>query len=107
MFNLILSPRSDIARISVDQAYQRWLELRSPSKFNATFAALDCYTELISKALSPDMLEQPFDIVTMQFCMHYAFETYDKVQTMLSNVTSYLRPGGRFIGTIPNGEQLM
>jgi mRNA (guanine-N7-)-methyltransferase len=39
--------------------------------------------------------------------MHYAFESESKVRTMLENVTTYLRPGGRFIGTTPNSETLL
>jgi mRNA (guanine-N7-)-methyltransferase len=39
--------------------------------------------------------------------MHYAFESETKVRTMLDNVTKYLRPGGRFIGTTPNAEILL
>lgn len=48
-----------------------------------------------------------FDVVTMQFCMHYAFETEKKARVMLDNVSKYLRPGGRFVGTIPNEAVLM
>jgi mRNA (guanine-N7-)-methyltransferase len=43
----------------------------------------------------------------MQFCMHYAFETVQKARCMLDNVSRYLRPGGIFIGTIPNADLLM
>lgn len=45
--------------------------------------------------------------MSMQFCMHYAFESEEKVRTMLQNVTAYLRPGGVFIGTIPNSRPLL
>jgi len=43
----------------------------------------------------------------MQFCMHYAFESVAKVRCMLTNVTRWLRPGGVFVGTVPNAEQLL
>ncbi|KAG6821167.1 hypothetical protein H0H93_005387 [Arthromyces matolae] len=111
----------DIAAISVDQARSRWESLRPP-KFSATFAALDCYTQPLTKAFSPDILGldssyeynadvqltgDPFDVVSMQFCMHYAFETEQKTRCMLENVSRYLRRGGVFIGTIPNAELLL
>ena len=79
----------------------------SSRKFDAHFAPLDCYTELLTVAFPPAKLEQLFDAVSMQFCMHYAFESASKVQCMLSNVSRWLRPGGVFIGTIPNAEQLL
>lgn len=43
----------------------------------------------------------------MQFCMHYAFETASKARMMIENVSRYLRPGGIFLGTIPNSELLL
>ncbi|KAH8102839.1 guanine-N(7)-methyltransferase [Cristinia sonorae] len=103
----------DIAAVSVDQARERYNSLRGP-KFDATFAAADCYTNLLSSSLPPSVTQtilppggQPFDVVSMQFCMHYAFETELKVRTMLQNVSNWLRPGGIFLGTIPNSAQLL
>ncbi|KIM48844.1 hypothetical protein M413DRAFT_87992 [Hebeloma cylindrosporum] len=97
---------ADIAEVSITQARNRWEGLRG-ARFDATFAALDCYTQPVSKAFPPAKLAQPFDVVSMQFCMHYAFETLQKARCMLDNVSRYLRPGGVFIGTIPNADLLM
>jgi len=96
----------DIANVSVEQARQRWESMR-PRRFDATFAALDCYTEPLTKVFSPQQLAQPFDVVSMQFCMHYAFETSQKARCMLRNVSDWLRPGGIFLGTVPNADQLL
>ncbi|KIK03835.1 hypothetical protein K443DRAFT_652210 [Laccaria amethystina LaAM-08-1] len=96
----------DIAAVSVDQARSRWELMRGP-RFEANFAALDCYAEPLSKAFSPAKLSQPFDVVSMQFCMHYAFETVQKARCMLENVSRHLRTGGVFIGTIPNADILL
>ncbi|KAF7440741.1 mRNA cap guanine-N7 methyltransferase [Pleurotus ostreatus] len=96
----------DIAAVSVDQARSRWESLRAP-KFAATFAAVDCYTTSLSKVIPPARLAEPFDVVSMQFCMHYAFENVQKARCMLENVSRWLRPGGVFIGTIPNAELLL
>ncbi|KAG9318424.1 mRNA capping enzyme-domain-containing protein [Chiua virens] len=97
---------ADIADISVNQARERWQTMANP-RFDAVFAAVDCYTEPLSKAFTPERLSQPFDVVSMQFCMHYAFETSQKTRCMLRNVSQYLRKGGVFIGTIPNADQLL
>ncbi|KDR73440.1 hypothetical protein GALMADRAFT_609653 [Galerina marginata CBS 339.88] len=97
---------ADIAAVSVDQARSRWEGLRGP-RFDATFAAIDCYTEPLEKAFPPAKLAQPFDVVSMQFCMHYAFETIQKARCMLDNVSRHLRSGGVFIGTIPNADLLL
>jgi mRNA (guanine-N7-)-methyltransferase len=107
--------------VSIEQAQSRWEQLRNP-KYHATFAALDCYTQPLTKAFSPSLLGMdrsysypsdvhltgdPFDVVSMQFCMHYAFETEAKARCMLENVSYYLRRGGVFIGTVPNAEFLL
>ncbi|KAF5365635.1 hypothetical protein D9758_003128 [Tetrapyrgos nigripes] len=97
---------SDIAAVSIDQARSRWEGIRAP-RFDASFAALDCYSESLAKAFPPETFSQPFDAVSMQFCMHYAFESESKARCMLDNVSRWLRDGGIFIGTIPNAEQLL
>src|SRR5258706_10637881 len=99
---------TDIATISVNQARDRWNSLKG-DRFNAWFSQLDAYHYPIKTAASlpPEALSRAFDVVTMQFCMHYAFETETAVHQMLDNVARYLRKGGRFIGTIPNAEFLM
>lgn len=61
----------------------------------------------IEDVLPASTVPRPFDIVSMQFCMHYAFETEDKVRTMLANVVRYLKPGGVFVGTIPDAKNLL
>lgn len=76
-------------------------------RFVASFAALDCYKEPLSKAFPPEKLAQPFDVVSMQFCMHYAFETVEKARCMLQNVSQWLREGGILVGTIPNADYLL
>ncbi|KAG8217459.1 mRNA capping enzyme-domain-containing protein, partial [Butyriboletus roseoflavus] len=97
---------ADIADVSIVQARERWQTMPHP-RFDAAFAAIDCYTEPLSKAFPPERLAQPFDVVSMQFCMHYAFETSQKARCMLRNVSQYLRKGGVFLGTIPNADQLL
>ena len=59
------------------------------------------------RELPAHLLAAPFDVVSLQFCMHYAFESEAKARTMLRNVTAWLRPGGVFIGTVPDAKQLM
>ena len=47
-----------------------------------------------------------FDVVSMMFCMHYAFENESKARRMLKNVAGSLRKGGRFLGVVPNSDML-
>ena len=106
---------TDIAEISIQQARSRYLSsaaanpTKGPSRFKAEFAALDCFSHSLSElpTLPIPPRAMPFDVVSMQFCMHYAFESVQKARLMLENVTRFLRKGGRFVGTIPNDKLLL
>ena len=91
----------------MDQARLRHASLRGGPRFAASFFALDCYEHLLRDRLPSPILARPFDVVSMQFCMHYAFESVQKARMMLENVSRWLRSGGRFIGTIPNDKLLL
>lgn len=51
--------------------------------------------------------DMKFDICSCQFALHYAFRSEKHVRRMLQNATAYLRPGGYFIGTIPNADMIV
>ncbi|KTW31913.1 mRNA (guanine-N7)-methyltransferase [Pneumocystis jirovecii RU7] len=91
----------DSAEVSIMQARERYRRLKF-FNFVAKFYVLDCYTNPLESILPPD--ERKFDIVSMQFSMHYAFETEAKCHQMLSNVSKSLTRGGKFIGTIPSSD---
>uniref|UniRef100_A0A8H7NF55 mRNA cap guanine-N(7) methyltransferase n=1 Tax=Bionectria ochroleuca TaxID=29856 RepID=A0A8H7NF55_BIOOC len=52
------------------------------------------------------MNRRGFDVVSMMFSMHYAFESETNARNMLRNVAGALKKGGRFIGCIPNSDVL-
>ncbi|KNE71147.1 hypothetical protein AMAG_15813 [Allomyces macrogynus ATCC 38327] len=93
----------DVADKSIDQATERYQTMRN-ARFRAQFRAVDCYNTSIEPHLPRD---QGFDVVSMQFCMHYAFSSEQQVRQMLANVTARLRPGGFFIGTCPNANTIV
>ena len=121
----------DPAEISIDQARERYSEMRSrgggrggrggyrrdrPQRiFDAEFVAQDAFGHSVGGIPTiRDVGFDPaggsrwggggFDVVSMMFCMHYAFESEAKARGMLQNVAGSLRKGGRFLGTIPNSD---
>ncbi|KAG0765774.1 hypothetical protein G6F57_002473 [Rhizopus arrhizus] len=94
---------ADIAEVSMQQMQGRYQSLRD-RRFTAEFYPMDCYSELLEPKLQPHI---KFDTVSMQFCLHYAFENETKARTMLKNVTSRLRSGGYFIGTMPDANWIV
>ena len=120
----------DPAEVSIDQAKGRYRNLGArgggrggrggfnrrppPRVFDARFHVKDCYNESIEDL---DIIQQVgfdpspmnrhgFDVVSMMFSMHYAFENEKTARTMLRNVAGALKKGGRFIGCIPNSDVL-
>lgn len=120
----------DPADVSIDQARERYRQMsqrdrhggrggrgghqrRAPRLFEARFQIKDCFGESLETidivrevgfTQSNISSERGFDVVSMMFCMHYAFETEAKARQMLRNVAGSLKKGGRFIGTIPNSD---
>ena len=116
----------DPAEVSIDQARERYAEMCGRSRgrlFHGEFFVKDGYGEWLGdipliRDVGIDGSVGPgghgskrwggggFDVVTMMFCMHYAFESEAKARGMLRNVAGSLKKGGRFIGVIPNSDIL-
>lgn len=112
----------DPAEVSIDQARERYMQMRgrggrgnrgSPRIFDAEFFAQDAFGQTIGNIpIIRDVgYDAPnsrrgggFDVVSMMFCMHYAFESESKTRGMLQNVSGSLKKGGRFIGAIPSSD---
>ncbi|KNA99180.1 mRNA cap guanine-N7 methyltransferase [Fusarium oxysporum f. sp. lycopersici 4287] len=85
-----------------------------PRLFDARFHVKDCFGESIENldiiqqvGFDPSpMNRRGFDVVSMMFSMHYAFESEKNARNMLRNVAGALKKGGRFIGCIPNSDVL-
>ncbi|PWN43060.1 guanine-N(7)-methyltransferase [Ceraceosorus guamensis] len=94
----------DIAAQSIEQAKARYDERKQT--YHAEFFAFDAFGSAVSEHIPASILEPLFDNVSLQFCMHYAWDKVSKVNLMLENVAKYLKPGGIFIGTIPDADRL-
>ncbi|KAF3904034.1 hypothetical protein AA313_de0207898 [Arthrobotrys entomopaga] len=119
---------ADSADVSISQAKERFVKMKdedrrrnrsrpSGDRFHAEFFILDAWSEAADKiplvrdvGFDLDVNNRwgggGFDVVSLMFCMHYAFESEEKIKGMLRNVSGSLRRGGRFIGTIPSSEKI-
>lgn len=43
----------------------------------------------------------------MQFALHYSWSTEARARRALANVSALLRPGGTFIGTMPDADVII
>ncbi|KAA8526906.1 hypothetical protein F0562_008865 [Nyssa sinensis] len=77
---------------------------RKKFTFPARLICGDCFEVRLDKVLEDDA---PFDICSCQFAMHYSWSTEARARRALANVSALLRPGGIFIGTMPDANVIV
>ncbi|KAH1247706.1 mRNA cap guanine-N7 methyltransferase 1 [Glycine max] len=77
---------------------------RKKFTFPARLICGDCYEVRLDKVLADDA---PFDICSCQFALHYSWSTEARARQALANVSALLRPGGIFIGTMPDANVII
>ena len=107
----------DISKDNIDIANEMYKKARRP-KANITYIWGDS-----SKLIFPDfdagldyqakdlmkktfLSKNQYDVVSVQFAIHYMFESEITVRTLLQNVSDNLKVGGYFIGTSFDGERV-
>lgn len=98
----------DIADVVVEQCqtrYENGCKKFYEPPFTAEFIVADCTKENLRKKYKDPSLT--FDIVSCQFGLHYSFESLPQACRMFSNISECLRPGGFFIGTIPDANEIV
>jgi mRNA (guanine-N7-)-methyltransferase len=107
----MLSPLNtlDIADLSIEQARTRYAERNF--RFPAKFFVADCWSEHIAPKIAAlegnGEVKPPFDVVSVQFAFHYAFESEEKTRMALRNISESLKSGGVFIGTMTNAHWIV
>ncbi|KAL6218684.1 hypothetical protein ACLB2K_011894 [Fragaria x ananassa] len=93
----------DIAQGSIEDCRARYNAKQFT--FPARLICGDCYeVGVLNKTLAD---EAPFDICSCQFALHYSWSTEARARRALANVSASLRPGGTFIGTMPDANVII
>lgn len=104
---------ADIAATSVEQCEARYKEMLERAKherglhktFQAEFITADCSKQRLKELYKDEGIQ--FDLVSCQFSFHYSFESLEQAEMMLQNACECLKPGGYFVGTMPNACELV
>ncbi|CAM8906286.1 unnamed protein product [Rhodiola kirilowii] len=90
-------------RYNGEADHHRW---RKKYSFPARLIVGDCFDLKIplDKVLERDA---PFDICSCQFAMHYSWSNEARARRALANISALLRPGGTFIGTMPDANVII
>lgn len=100
---------SDIASVSLDQCKARYNDMKQRNNrgniYSIEYISGDCTRmRLREKFRDPSM---KLDLVSCQFAFHYSFESLPQAECLLRNAGECLQPGGYFIGTIPDANELI
>ncbi|XP_030755092.1 mRNA cap guanine-N7 methyltransferase [Sitophilus oryzae] len=105
---------SDIAEVSLEHCRARYDTMKHHARrerggghnmFSLEVIAGDCTkVRLREKYSDPSM---KLDLVSCQFAFHYSFESLPQAENMLRNASECLQPGGYFIGTIPDSNEIV
>ncbi|CAJ0592683.1 unnamed protein product [Cylicocyclus nassatus] len=98
---------ADVADVSLTQAKERYDEMAQRERsglFPAEFVHADCCKDNLKSMIKS---KPEFDLVSCQFALHYSFIDEHSARTFLRNATETLRPGGYYIGTLPDAERIV
>ena len=102
----------DIAEHSVAECRTRYEQARRGGggratgpvpAFDARFAVADCFQSGLERVLPAGV---QYDVVSCQMALHYSFSTAACANSAMKNVARCLRPGGYFLCTLPNADEL-
>jgi len=84
----------DISPVLIERAQERYKDRRF--KFGALFYASDLSRPL---SFTPGLCPGERHLASMQFALHYFASSQEAMLTLLQTVSTYLAPGGLFVGT--------
>ncbi|XP_076270480.1 RNA guanine-7 methyltransferase [Rhynchophorus ferrugineus] len=104
---------SDIAEVSLEHCKERYTHMKrrcqrergGGNMFSLEFIPGDSTKiRLREKYSDPSM---KLDLVSCQFAFHYSFESLPQAEGMMRNASECLQPGGYFIGTMPDANEIV
>ncbi|EPY28546.1 mRNA (guanine-N7-)-methyltransferase [Strigomonas culicis] len=97
----------DISPDSISEAKGRYQKMKGQSQCTANFYVADCFSDVF---LSTDLPTNPFygkfGVVSIQFALHYACFSKERVQELLEVIAQSLDTNGFFIATTVNPYEL-
>ncbi|OLP84357.1 mRNA cap guanine-N7 methyltransferase [Symbiodinium microadriaticum] len=101
----------DFVAEAVAEARRRYSEMAARGHeagrpdFAASFYTGDCSSAEVFNELAQDGFSE-FDVIVCQFGLHYLLGAEEDATRFLQRIFALLRPGGRFIATVPSCEVL-
>lgn len=94
----------DIEPAYIKEAIKRFKKLHV--KANYKFYVIQANDSFFS-TLNKRQLPLLYDVISCQFCFHYFASSMERLHEIFGHISTCLKKGGHFIGTVPNGEKIM
>lgn len=91
----------DISSKALEEAHRRYHTIKPPFSFETHHVLT-----LKDRPWTCGDAHRPVDIITCMFALHYFFETENSARTFLRTVASNLKPGGKFVCVLPDGQRI-
>ncbi|CAG9767518.1 unnamed protein product [Ceutorhynchus assimilis] len=103
---------SDIAEVSLEHCKQRYADMkrRSQNDRRGNIFSMEIVPGDAGKIRLREKYKDPsikLDLVSCQFAFHYSFESLSQAECMMKNASECLLPGGFFIGTMPDSNEII
>ena len=89
----------DISPREIEEAKRRYAD--------GTWKHVTCDFHVSSTLATKDWFFKKYDVVSCMFALHYFCGSEHTLDHVLRNVSASLKPGGYFIGTVPDGARII
>jgi mRNA (guanine-N7-)-methyltransferase len=93
----------DISSAAVAEAKSRYMESHTARRLD--YDAKFIVGNLMEEATFEELSGHSFDVISVQFALHYITHEPEAAESFLQKVAALLKPGGWFIGTLPCGDR--
>lgn len=100
----------DISRNALEEARRRYAALSASATHGNRNGPLPAVDFMHSQELGSGSVragDSQFPVVTCFFAIQYFFKDKDMLHALFRNVSDNLQPGGFFVGTCPDGKEVM
>jgi len=97
----------DLSPGEVEEARHRYQQTLAGKRGSISASITACeFTDTPDLGIKEWKEPREYDVVTCMFALHYFFVSESALKQFLHNVSINLRPGGYFVGTVPDGKRI-
>lgn len=105
----------DLDKDALEEGLARWKGVQErtpkgqqlPQVYSGVGDATMDWSLVLGKIKGVEIKDHQFDVISMQFALHFMLESEEMFKQFVQNVRRYLKPGGIFMASAIDGESMM